>query len=78
MTSINIKAKIETALLKSIELKKALSDLHSEICDEMGSKERDNLSYTEEELLSEMIMPQITESVNLQGQMMMLNNIYNR
>lgn len=77
MTTPTIKEKIGQAAELANQLRQAIFEINSAVCDEMTNKERQGLSATEEMLLSEMIMPSASAATELLGRLVGLDNIYN-
>lgn len=76
MTTQTIKENIAHATELANQLRQAIATINHAACEEMNNKE--NLSTTEEALLSEMVTPNIYAATELYGRLVSLNNIYNR
>lgn len=77
MTTQTIKQDIENAKILAEQLMEAVYKINKSTCQEMGRKENEQESFTEEMLLSEMITPEIKTAGELLQKLNALNNIYN-
>ncbi len=78
MTTQTIKESIAHATELANQLRQAIAKINRAACEEMSNKEKENLSTTEEALLSEMITPNIHTATELYGRLVGLNSIYNK
>ncbi|GLT20514.1 hypothetical protein GCM10007938_42990 [Vibrio zhanjiangensis] len=78
MTTKQIKNDITETIELSIKLRDMIGKLHKNVCLEMSIKEKQDELTTEEQLLSEIIIPMISDATQLLGKVSMLDNIYNK
>ena len=78
MTTKQIKNDITETIELSIKLRDMISNLHKNVCQEMSKKEKQDEPTTEEQLLSEIMIPMISDATQLLGKVAMLDNIYNK
>ena len=78
MTTKQIKNDIAETIELSIKLRDMIGNLHQNVCQEMSKKEKQDEPTTEEQLLSEIMTPMISDATQLLGKMSMLDNIYNK
>ncbi len=77
MTTKQIQNDIAEAIELSTKLREMIYKLHQNTCSEMSEKEKHGKPMTEERLLSETIIPMISDATQLHGKLAMLDNIYN-
>ncbi|ENB2053094.1 hypothetical protein D2H34_004561 [Vibrio fluvialis] len=77
MTTPKIKSEIAEAMKLADQLRSMVYQLHKSTCSEMSDKEKQGKPLTEERLMSETILPMISDATQLTGKLAMLNNIYN-
>lgn len=78
MTTKQIKNDIAETIELSIKLRDMIGNLHQNVCQEMSKKEKQDEPTTEEQLLSEIMTPMISDATQLLGKVAMLDNIYNK
>ena len=78
MTTKQIKNDITETIELSIKLRDMIGNLHKNVCQEMSKKEKQDEPTTEEQLLSEIMIPMISDATQLLGKVAMLDNIYNK
>lgn len=77
MTTQTIKESIAYATELTNQLRHAIHQLNDAVCEEMSNKEKQGISSTEEMLLSNMILPNLTLTVDLYGHLAGIDGIYN-